>query len=126
MKTQVSSLRHATLVEFIKKEGLRIEDFKVLHLENIRRLVNVVLSASLLILNGQLFFPDKAWRILLRLGGKMGLKSEKDGPYLLLRGLPLINPLYARSLPAWPPSLCSNRKAFSIASQNSLMPSDHL
>lgn len=72
---------------FIKKEGLRIEDFKVLSLESIRRLVNVVLLAALLILNGQLFFPNKAWRILLRLGGKMGLKSEKDGPYLLLRGL---------------------------------------
>ena len=24
---------------------------------------------------------------LLRLGGKLGLKSERDGPYLLLRGL---------------------------------------
>jgi len=72
---------------FIKKEGLRIEDFKVLGLENIRRLVNVVLLAALLILNGQLVFPKEALRILLRLGGKLGLKSEKDGPYLLLRGL---------------------------------------
>ena len=72
---------------FLKKEGLRIEDFKVLPLENIRRLVNIALLAALLILNGQLFFPNRAWRILLRLGGKMGLKSEKDGPYLLLRGL---------------------------------------
>jgi len=72
---------------FIKKEGLRIEDFKVQSLENIRRLVNVVLLAALLILNGRFVFPNKAWRILLRLGGKMGLKSERDGPYLLLRGL---------------------------------------
>ncbi len=72
---------------FLKEEGLRIEDFKVLSLEGIRRMVSIVLLAALLILNGRHFFPDKAWQILLRLGGKLGLRSERDGPYLLLRGL---------------------------------------
>jgi hypothetical protein len=36
-------------------------------------------------LNGRHFFPERAWRVLLRLGGKLGLRSERDGPYLLLK-----------------------------------------
>jgi hypothetical protein len=72
---------------FLKEEGLRIEEFKVLSWEAIRRLVNVVLLAALFLLNGKLFFPQEAHSFLLRLGGKLGLKTERDGPYLLLRGL---------------------------------------
>jgi hypothetical protein len=72
---------------FLKEEGLRIEDFKVLSFEGKSLLVSIVLLAALLILNGRHFFPERAWRVLLRLGGKLGLRSERDGPYLLLRGL---------------------------------------
>ena len=72
---------------FLKGEGLRIEGFKVLSFEGIRRMVSIVLLAALLILSGRHFFPDRAWQVLLRLGGKLGLRSERDGPYLLLRGL---------------------------------------
>jgi hypothetical protein len=56
-------------------------------LEAIRRLVNVVLLAALFLLNGKLLFPQEAHSFLLRLGGKLGLKTERDSPYLLLRGL---------------------------------------
>lgn len=44
---------------FIKKEGLHIEDFRVLPLEGIRRLANVVLVAALFILNGRHVFPTR-------------------------------------------------------------------
>lgn len=71
---------------FLQREGLRWEDFKVLGLEPIRRLINVVLIAALFLLNNHLFVDENARQILLTLGGKQGLKSEKDGPYLVLRG----------------------------------------
>lgn len=71
---------------FLQREGLRWEDFKVLSLEAIRRLVSVVLIAALFLLNLSLWVDEKAHQALLVLGGKLGLKSERDGPYLALRG----------------------------------------
>ncbi|MGB5925582.1 MAG: transposase [Dehalococcoidia bacterium] len=74
-------------LRFLKKEGLRWEDFKVLSLEAIRRLVNLVLIAALFILNTKHYLDEPSVQFLLNLGGKLGLKSERDGPYLLLRGM---------------------------------------
>lgn len=71
---------------FLQREGLRWEDFKVLGLEAIRRLVNVVLIAALFLLNLCLYVDEGLHHLLLILGGKQGLKSERDGPYLALRG----------------------------------------
>lgn len=71
---------------FLKKEGLRWEDFKVLGWEAIRRLVNLVLIAALFLLNIKYVLDETSLQLLLTLGGKLGLKSERDGPYLLLRG----------------------------------------
>lgn len=71
---------------FLQKEGLRWEDFKVLSWEAIRRLVNLVLIAAFFLLNTQHFLDETSLQLLLTLGGKLGLKSERDGPYLLLRG----------------------------------------
>lgn len=72
---------------FLQEEGLRIEDFRVLSLEAIRRLVQVVLIAACFLLNVSLWVDEGAHRTLLVLGGKLGLKSERDGPYLVLRGM---------------------------------------
>jgi hypothetical protein len=71
---------------FLKKKGLRWEDFKVLGWEAVRRLVNLVLIAALFLLNIKYFLDETSLQLLLTLGGKLGLKSERDGPYLLLRG----------------------------------------
>lgn len=71
---------------FLKKEGLRWEDFKVLDWEAIRRLLNLVLIAALFLLNVKYLLDESSLQLLLTLGGKLGLKSERDGPYLLLRG----------------------------------------
>lgn len=53
-------------------------------LEGISRMVSIVLLAALFILDGRHFFPDKAWKVLLRLGGKLGLREEWP---ISLRGL---------------------------------------
>jgi hypothetical protein len=70
---------------FLQEEGLHWEDFKVLDLEPIRRLVNVVLIAALFLLNAHYYLDEKTFEMTLTLGGKLGLKSERDGPYLALR-----------------------------------------
>ncbi|MBM3301737.1 MAG: hypothetical protein FJY85_17525, partial [Deltaproteobacteria bacterium] len=71
---------------FLQEEGLHWEDFKVLDLEPIRRLVNVVLIAALFLLNAHYYLDATTLEMILTLGGKLGLKSERDGPYLALRG----------------------------------------
>ena len=71
---------------FLKKEGLRWEDSKVLDWEAIRRLVNLVLIAAFFLLNIKHALDETSLQLLLTLGGKLGLKSERDGLYLLLRG----------------------------------------
>jgi hypothetical protein len=78
--------RIETTFRFLQKEGLRWEDFKVLDFEAIRRLVTLVLIAALFLLNIRLFLDETSLQILLTLGGKQGLASERDGPYLVLRG----------------------------------------
>lgn len=72
---------------FLQEEGLRIEDFRVLSLEALRRLVEVVWMAACFLLNGSLWVDEAGHQTLLVLGGKLGLKSERDGPYLVLRGM---------------------------------------
>lgn len=71
---------------FLQEDGLHWEDFKVLDLEPIRRLVNVVLIAALFLLNAHYYLDETTLAMILTLGGKLGLKSERDGPYLALRG----------------------------------------
>ena len=78
--------RVETTFRFLQRDGLRWEDFKVLDFEAIRRLITLVLIAALFLLNLRLFLDETSLQILLTLGGKQGLKSERDGPYLALRG----------------------------------------
>jgi len=72
---------------FLKEEGLHIEDFRVRHLESISRLINLTLIAALFTLNRQLYLPAPLIQYLLFLGGRLGIKADKDGPYLFLTGL---------------------------------------
>jgi hypothetical protein len=78
--------RIETTFRFLQKEGLRWDDFKVQDLEAIRRLIAMVLIAALFLLNIRLSLDETSLQILWILGGKQGLKSERDGPYLALRG----------------------------------------
>ena len=79
--------RIETTFRFLQRDGLRWEDFRVLDFQAIRRLITLVLIAALFLLNIRLFLDEASLRLLLILGGKQGLKSERDGPYLALRGL---------------------------------------
>lgn len=79
--------RVETTFRFLQRDGLRWDDFKVLNFDAIQRLITLVLVAALFLLNIRLFLDDSSLQILLTLGGKQGLKSERDGPYLVLRGL---------------------------------------
>ncbi len=68
------------------RAGLGLESFQVRGLSRIRKVVAVLLGLAVFL-----------WEVrrsggvleglLLRLGGKLGIASERDGPYLLLRGL---------------------------------------
>jgi hypothetical protein len=78
--------RVETTFRFLQRDGLRWDDFKVLNFDAIQRLITLVLIAALFLLNIRLFLDDISLQILLTLGGKQGLKSERDGPYLALRG----------------------------------------
>ncbi len=68
------------------KRGLGLETFQVRGLARIRKVVAVLLGLAVFLWEVErLGGPFKGF--LLRLGGKLGLPSERDGPYLLLRGL---------------------------------------
>lgn len=72
---------------FDQEDGLDVEDMRVETLEHMRRLFVLVLLAAQFV-----YFIGRTWRRMavrwLRdLGGKLGLKSDCDGPYVLLRGI---------------------------------------
>ncbi len=68
------------------KTGLGLETFQVRGLARIRKVVAVLLGLAVFLWEVErLGDPFKGF--LLQLGGKLGLPSERDGPYLLLRGL---------------------------------------
>lgn len=68
------------------KTGLGLETFQVRGLSRIRKVVAVLLGLGVFV--WEVERTGGAFKeLLLRLGGKLGLPSEGDGPYLLLRGL---------------------------------------
>ena len=72
---------------FDQEDGLDVEDMRVDTLEHMRRLfVLVLLAAQFVYYIGRTWTPT-AVRWLRNLGGKLGLKSDCDGPYVLLRGI---------------------------------------
>ena len=72
---------------FDQEQGLDVEDLRVRTLERMRRIFALVLVAAQFVFFIAKRWPPKAVLWLRKLGGKLGLKSDRDGPYILLRGL---------------------------------------
>jgi len=72
---------------FDQEQGLDVEDLRVETLERMRRLfVLVLLAAQFICYIGRTWTqPAVLW--LRELGGKLGLKSDRNGPYVLMRGI---------------------------------------
>jgi Transposase DDE domain len=72
---------------FDQEDGLQIEDIRVQTLERMRRLFVLVLLAALFVYHVDASWPRQAVLWLRRLGGKLGRRSDLDGPYVLLAGI---------------------------------------
>jgi len=72
---------------FDQEDGLDVEDMRVQTLERMRRLFALVLMAALFVYHVAHLGPQHMVLWLRRLGGKLGLASDLDGPYLLLAGI---------------------------------------
>jgi hypothetical protein len=72
---------------FDQEQGLDVEDVRVHTLERMRRIFALVLVAAQFVFALTKRWPPKAVLWLRKLGGKFGLKTDRDGPYILLRGL---------------------------------------
>ncbi len=72
---------------FDQEDGLDVEDMRVQTLERMRRLFVMVLLAALFVYHVSHTWPQHMVLWLRRLGGKLGLSSDRDGPYVLLAGI---------------------------------------
>jgi hypothetical protein len=72
---------------FDQEQGLDVEDLRVQTLERMRRLFALVLLAAQFVFYLMKQWPTQAVLWLRKLGGKLGLTTDRDGPYILLRGL---------------------------------------
>lgn len=67
--------------------GLDVEDVRVHTLERMRRIFAWVLVAAQFVFTLTKRWPPQAMLWLRKHGGKLGFKTDRDGPYILLRGL---------------------------------------
>jgi hypothetical protein len=72
---------------FDQEQGLDVEDMRVQTLEAMKRLFLLVLAAAQFVFFLIHTWPPDAVLWIRTLGGKLGLASDLDGPYLVLRGL---------------------------------------
>ena len=72
---------------FDQEQGLDVEDMRVQTVERMRRLFALVLAAAQFVFYLIDSWPPVAVQWLREVGGKLGLGTDRDGPYLLLRGL---------------------------------------
>lgn len=72
---------------FDQEQGLDVEDMRVQTVERMRRLFALVLVAAQFVFYLIERWPPVAVQWLREVGGKLGLGIDRDGPYLLLRGL---------------------------------------
>jgi hypothetical protein len=72
---------------FDQEQGLDVEDLRVQTVERMRRIFALVLVAAQFVFFLLKRWPPQAVLWLRKLGGKLGLKTDRDGPYILLRGL---------------------------------------
>lgn len=72
---------------FDQEDGLDVEDVRVQTLERMRRIFALVLMAALFVYHIADAWPQQMVLWLRRLGGKLGLESDRDGVYILLAGI---------------------------------------
>jgi len=72
---------------FDQEQGLDVEDMRVQTVERMQRLFAIVLLAAQIVFAISEQWPPKAVLWLRQLGGKLGLSSDRDGPYWLLQGI---------------------------------------
>jgi hypothetical protein len=72
---------------FDQEQGLDVEDMRVHTLDRMRRLFAVVLLSAQIVFVIAIHWPPNAVLWLRQLGGKLGLVSDRDGPYWLLHGI---------------------------------------
>jgi hypothetical protein len=72
---------------FDQEQGMDVEDMRVHTLDRMRRLFAIVLLSAQIVFVIGVHWPPKAVLWLRQLGGKLGLAADRDGPYLLLRGI---------------------------------------
>lgn len=90
-RTVYTEWRHRPQIEhtyrFDQEDGLNVEDMRVQTLERMRRIFVLVLLAALLVYHIAHAWPQPMVLWLRHLGGKLGLCSDLDGPYVLLAGI---------------------------------------
>jgi hypothetical protein len=72
---------------FDQEQGLDVEDLRVQTLERMRRVFILVLLAALFVYDLSHTWTPELVLWFRELGGKLGRKSDCDGPYLLLAGI---------------------------------------
>lgn len=72
---------------FAQEQGLDVEDMRVQTLARMQRLFALVLAAAQFVFQVMETWPAEAVRWVRLVGGKLGLQIDRDGPYILLRGL---------------------------------------
>lgn len=90
-KTVYTEWRHRPQIEhtyrFDQEDGLDVEDMRVQTMERMRRIFVLVLLAALFVYHIAHAWPQPMVLWLRNLGGKLGLSSDLDGPYVLLAGI---------------------------------------
>ena len=83
--------RHRPQIEhtyrFDQEYGLDVEDVRVQTMERMRRIFILIMIAALFVYHIAHAWPQHMVLWLRRLGGKLGLSSDLDGPYVLLAGI---------------------------------------
>lgn len=72
---------------FDQEQGLDVEDMRVQTLDRMRRLFAIVLLSAQIVFVIAEHWPPSAVLWLRQLGGKLGLATDRDGPYWPLRGI---------------------------------------
>jgi hypothetical protein len=75
------------IYRFDQEAGLDVEDMRVQTVERMRRVFVMVLLAALFVYHVAHAWPQHTVLWLRHLGGKLGLCSDLDGPYVLLVGI---------------------------------------
>ena len=90
-KTVYTEWRYRPQIEhtyrFDQEDGLDVEDVRVQTLERMRRIFVLIMIAALFVYHIAHVWPQHMVLWLRRLGGKLGLSSDLDGPYVLLAGI---------------------------------------